>query len=264
MEYIDRKDTHLKFHRLMQFLGWPLLIIANGAMIATCISSIFKFTLPWPIDFLTQTQQFVTTLSKGSITPLLTSVILIILALIFLVLEFYTWMGSFKWRKYSYRSWLITLFFGFLVAAALAAGAEFFLIRGDNLGLILGAQVTSAVLKARIILGLRIMLIMALLIVAFFIYLNVLYYFKRRKLYRSEDWYEEDENMPEYGKPEVTSSIQPLPETPKPAAPASSQPELVMPESKPQTPPEEIKLEMPDPVVPDRSAPANFIEADKE
>ena len=92
MEYIDRKDTHLKFHRLMQFLGWPLLIIANGAMIATCISSIFKFALPWPIDFLTQTQQFVTTLSKGSITPLLTSVILIILALMVLAPMVYSYL----------------------------------------------------------------------------------------------------------------------------------------------------------------------------
>ena len=104
MEYIDRKDTHLKWHRLMQFIGWPVLILLNGAIIATCVCALLNVKLPWPTTPLTAVQQFITTLSKGAVTPLLTSIMIIVLALIFLVLQFYSWIGSFKWRRYSQRS----------------------------------------------------------------------------------------------------------------------------------------------------------------
>ncbi len=244
MEYIDRKDTHLKLHRLMQIIGWPLLIVANGLLITTCVAGIFNFKLPWPTDFLTQTQQFITTLSKGAVTPLLTSVILIILALIFLVLEVYTWIGSFKWRKYSYRSWMIVLFFTFLSALGLAALTELFVLRGNGLSILLGQQIQTAALRSKIVLGIRIILMLALLLITLILYLNFLYWHKRRKLYSSDDIYEEEEDVQEYGRPEVTSPIQPLPqETPKPAP---AEPELVLPEAAPQTSPETIVLEMPE------------------
>lgn len=258
MEYIDRKDTHLKFHRLMQIAGWPLLIIINGLEIATCVASIFNFKLPWPTGFLTQTQQFITTISKGAVTPILTSVILIILALIFLVLEGYTWIGSFKWRKYSYRSWMVVLFFTFLETIGLAALIEMFVVRGSGLSALLGQQVEAAALRGKIVLGVRIIYVLAVLLVSLVLYLLFLYWHKRRKLYRSEDWYEEDENAPEYGRPDVTSSIQPLPqETPKPApeTPAAA------PEPAPKPAQEEIVLELPQSDVPER---ANFIDADND
>ena len=255
MEYIDRKDTHLKYHRLMQFFGWPLLIIIHGLEIATCVSTVFNFKLPWPTDFMTQAQQFITTLSKGAITPILTSVILIILALIFMVLEIYTWIGSFKWRKYSYRSWMIVLFFTFLEVIGLAVLTELFIVRGTGLSILFGQQATGA-LRGKIVLCIRIIVVLFVLLASLILWLNFIYWHKRRKLYSNEDFYEEDENVQEYGRPEVTSSIQPLPqETPKPAAEAPKpEPELTMPEPAPQTSPETIVLEMPEK--------ANFIDAD--
>lgn len=263
MEYIDRKDTHLKLHRLMQFLGWPLLIVANGIAIATCVGSLFSLNLPWSLKPLETVQQFLTTLTKGALTPLLTSVILIVIALVFLVLDFYSWIGSFKWRKFSYRSWLVALFLSLVMFLGMGAFVEFVIIRGNNLAVVFGQSITSPTLKTQLIWGLRIITGLALIVIVMVLYLMILYYFKRRKLYKADDYYEEPENTPEYGKPEVTSPIQPLPQTPAPTPAPAASPELVLPETPPQQGQETIVLDLPEsaPEVPER---AHFMDADHD
>ncbi len=258
MEYIDRKDTHLKWHRLMQFIGWPVLILLNGAIIATCVCALLNVKLPWPTTPLTAVQQFITTLSKGAVTPLLTSIMIIVLALIFLVLQFYSWIGAFKWRRYSQRSWIVCIVLSFLLVCGLAALMELVVIPGSGLSVLLGQQIAAGVLRSRVILLIRIAMYAVVFAVGLIHYLNFLYYHKRRKLYVSDDYYEDD-SVQEYGRPEVTSPIQPLPaETPKPApTPAPA------PAATPQEAQETIVLELPD-QQPQRNVSANFLDADND
>ena len=279
MEYIDKKDTHLKFHRFMQIIGLPLLIIANSFTIVTCVGSIFNIKLPWPYTVLKEVQQFMTTLSKGAMTPLLTSVCIIVLALIFLVLDVYAWVGSFKWRKYSYRSLMIALFLTMLIPIGIAAFVELSIIRGNNLSIIYGQSITSPTLKDTLIFGLRLDLVLMLLVDLFAVGSFFTYYFKRRKLYNNDDYIEDEPDAPVYGQPQVTSPITPLPDaSPKPQPqpyapepvsepepvkpfenidikpqPVTEEPKPVMEEPQLQEAQETIVLEMPEPSVPDNN-----------
>ena len=271
MEYIDKKDTHLKFHRFMQIIGLPLLIISNSFVIVTCVGSIFSIKLPWPYTALKEIQQFMTTLTKGAMTPLLTSLCIIVASLVFLVLDVYAWVGSFKWRKYSYRSLMVALFLSLLIPIGIAAFVELKIIRGNNLNMIYGQSITSPTLKETLIFGLRLDLVLMLLVDLFAIGSLFSYYFKRRKLYQNDD-YIEDEEAPVYGQPQVTSPIKPLPDVspvpePKPYAPEPvSEPEPVKPfenidtkpqpvidEPLPQEAQETVVLEMPEPSVPENT-----------
>ena len=263
MEYIDKKDTHLKFHRFMQIIGLPLLIIANSFVIVTCVGSIFSIKLPWPYTELQQIQQFMSTLTKGAMTPLLTALCIIVIALVFLVLTVYTWVGSFKWRKYSYRSWMVILFLSLLITIGVAALVELKIIRENNLSLIYGQSITSPTLKERLELTIRVDLVLMLLADLFAVGSLFSYYFKRRKLYNADDYIEEEPEAPVYGQPQVTSPITPLTNTqpqpqPQPFTPEPViEPEPVKPftniDTKPQESQETIVLETPEPSVPENN-----------
>ncbi len=202
----ENKKTKLKWHRFLQFIGWPVGILAMGYTLISYFSDIFGLKLSWTDDSLRRILQILGTdvFQLGPyFWPVVALLALTIFSFAMLVL---TWTGSLRWKSYSWKCWIAEL----LLRLAKAGAAVYVIWEyGINRGEIYRFQqyITDSYgrpvqLSPAMITGLKVLLIVAMVLAAVYTILNIIYYAKRRSLFHAssayQEPYEDDEsNLPE-------------------------------------------------------------------
>ena len=111
----------LKWHRFVQFVLLPLSIIASVYELISYFADLFGFNFSWTShtlrDVLSAAGQDVFHLGVY-FWPVIA---ILAVGLLRLILQLYAWIGSFRWRKYSYRCWLALVTIGLIAAAGHSA-----------------------------------------------------------------------------------------------------------------------------------------------
>lgn len=230
---VTEKKPKLKWHRFVQIIILPVMIISSCYSLISYFTDLFGLDLSWTDHSL---KRF---LELGGADVFHLGIyfwpVIIVLAftLIRLILALYAWIGSFRWRKYSFRSWLALLTFSFLAACAgLWAIWEYGLDRG---GMIQWLQYVSSATGRQIRIDsslftlMRVLIVLIGVLILLYTIANYIYYAKRKHLFTSD---EEDYQMP-YEKPEesVIAEPQSVPDVhAQEPVPAEAQREQIPPE----------------------------------
>ena len=196
MTYSERKTTPLKWHRFVQIIVLPLTILVSGYISVSMAAELLGFPLGTP-KFLTPllTKLGIDIFSLGSLFWPVTAVFCTVV-LVFL-LSICAWTGFFSWRPYSRFCW------EFLTLIMLAvSGLLFYVINvyGISSGIFayyLEIFFGIRSISARLINVIRVLLVILFCLQIIFTILNVVYYFRRRRLFRAPEYEDEDE---EYGE----------------------------------------------------------------
>ena len=214
MTYTDRKNTPLKWHRFVQILILPLMILTSGFVLVSMFTELTGLPLRLPHFFTPMLAKMGSDIySLGSMFWPVAGTFLAVFVIFLLAVC--TWVGFFSWRMYSLISWiLLTLL---LLAAA---GAGFYAV--NTWGIKLG--IASVYLQVFLglhevsegwLTGLRIVTVAGLALQIIFAVLNIVYYIRRRKLFspaeEEEEEYETAYQAPKDVRPAPAADPAPAP-----------------------------------------------------
>lgn len=218
----------LKWHRFVQFVLLPLSIIASVYELISYFADLFGFNFSWTShtlrDVLSAAGQDVFHLGVY-FWPVIA---ILAVGLLRLILQLYAWIGSFRWRKYSYRCWLALVTTGLITAAgSVYAVWEYGINRGGIIGYMARFPEIKFEYTAAMQVVSKVLLVLIGLLALLYTIANYVYYSKRKHLFNSGDEqlpYEEDEEDEQEVTPVIEQNkvpeTKPEPEVPevKPAA----------------------------------------------
>ncbi len=170
VKYTNTKETPLKWHRFLQFVGYPLSFAGHVYLL---------------IGFFLELLRISNTafLELAHILNLLDAPLVLTLILVYLLLQSYfiakLWLSSFRWKKSSLYTTLLHL-----LLLTVFDGAAMYYIYHNNLYILIGMNLhvySNYTLPSRIILLLIVLLFIAVLMYGV---LSFFYYLARRRLYR--------------------------------------------------------------------------------
>ena len=178
----------LKWHRFLQIVGLPLSLVTQGINLLSMISDIFGLNLPFANGFLKQLLAQLGT-DVFHLGPYFWPVVGILTFTLFsFILTLFAWIGSFRWRSYSWKCWLVLLFFNTLSLAASMYFSWIWLT--EKGGLVIAAEQIKAqtgreiAIDSTLVTSIKISFIVMVALTALYFLANLIYYFKRRKMYR--------------------------------------------------------------------------------
>ena len=191
----------LKWHRFIQFVLLPLSIIASVYQLISYFADLFGFDFSWTShtlrDILNAAGQDVFHLGVY-FWPVIA---ILSVGLLRLILQLYAWIGSFRWRRYSYRCWLALLTIGLIAAAgSIYVIWEYGINRGGIIGYMANFPDTKFEYTAALQVATKVMLVLIGLLALLYTIANFVYYGKRKHLFNSGDEqlpYEDDEDEDE-------------------------------------------------------------------
>ena len=195
MTYTNPKQTPLKWHRFVQFIVLPVIILSSGYILVSMFAEVTGLRLPTPRFFAPVLTYFHTDIF--ALGDLFWPVVAV-LAGVFLIflLAVSAWIGFFSWRTYSRFCWYLLVILLLGVVAALFCGVNLYGVStglaASYLQIFLGIHSVSE----RGITIFRIVIILLLALQIVFTILNLFYYFRRRRLFSSSAEYEDDEDAP--------------------------------------------------------------------
>ncbi len=192
MTYTNPKQTPLKWHRFVQFIVLPVIILSSGYILVSMFAEVTGLRLPTPRFFAPVLSYFHTDIfALGNLFwP-----VVAVLAGVFLIflLAVSAWIGFFSWRTYSRFCWYLLVILLLGVVAALFCGVNLYGVStglaASYLQIFLGIHSVSE----RGITIFRIVIILLLALQIVFTILNLFYYFRRRRLFSSSAEYEDDD-----------------------------------------------------------------------
>ena len=200
----------LKWHRFLQFVGLPFSLVVQGLNLVTMISDIFGLNLPLGTGLL---KQILTQLGTDvyHLGPYFWPVVgLMAFSVFSFILTLFAWIGSFRWRSYSWKCWIVFLFFNTVSLAILLYFTWFWMT--EKGGMVVMAQDYQArtgrelEVSTELLRGILIFFIALMALAVIYFLLNFIYYFKRRKMYTNpavQQPYETDDD--DDGQEEVYS-----------------------------------------------------------
>jgi len=233
MAYTDRKTTGLKWFRFTQVILMPVSIVLSAYFLLSIVFELFQFNASGLFKFFKLFGLNVTSLGEYT----LPSLGLIVASFAMLCLSAAAWFGSFVWRKYS----VVSRIFWLLLALVVTVGG-IYLYMHMGLHTVLAKKLGMNELLVKILFAGA-----AALLTAYFL-LSLLYWFKRRKLFRTAEQivldkmerknrkygYSEPEPVKETKKEEVKP--EPVKEEKKEDIQLTLEPEVIEPEVEEPSP----------------------------
>ena len=239
-----KSKVKLKWYRFTQIVLLPLIIIGAVYTLISDFTDLFGLNLSWTDHSLRNLIE-----AGGADVYHLgiyfwPVIIILALTLIRLVLALYSWIGSFRMRRYSYRCWLALTTLGLIGTIALIYVIwEYGLNRGGMIQWLAMSGNQQIHVDATFNTVMKIMLILTGLLALLYTVANYIYYGKRKHLFNyNEDLQEpyedvEDDDYIEEAKPKQPVQSGPFisveeVKSEEPAAPVETKPaeEVIEPE----------------------------------
>ncbi len=222
MKYVNKKETPLFWHRLYEFLVLPVTLLGCAAVLVNLCLELFGFALFPRFHYLTKALSYLH-VSMNQLGSYFWPVVGLTALIVFIfVMMLYTWIGFLHWKRYA----LYTRFL-YLLAIVVTYGAFTygFIVKNDAVRTVINGFLKNSnynTVMGNRLLTLYFTLCLGLLIVYFS--LNLIYYAKRRMLFRQvpgsgeelplNDTTSQNEPVqPEPVSPECTQSIPVVEET---------------------------------------------------
>ncbi|MCR4950269.1 MAG: zinc ribbon domain-containing protein [Solobacterium sp.] len=215
MKYTDRKNTPLKWHRFVQILILPLMILSSGFVLVSMFAELTGLPLRLPHFFAPLLAHMGADIySLGSMFWPVAGTFLAVFVIF--LLSVCAWVGFFSWRVYSLVSWILLL-----ILLLAAAGFGFYAVNTWGIKMGIAAVYLQVFLGLHEVsegwlTGLRIVTVIGLALQIIYTVLNIVYYIRRRKLFSAGEEEDDEPVIPH----EPVKEVRPAPA----AAPAAAQP----------------------------------------
>lgn len=204
MKYTDRKKTPLKWHRAVSFVLMPLLLIGIVYLLLCMVNELFALHLSWLPAIFAPLLKFVnpglSITNLGSMFWPVTGAFF--LTVLILILAVYVWIGFLRWKNYAKNLWL---FYLLIRTICMFAGIVLLITKSGTIQALRMFAAFDSMSRTLLHVFYALFIVIGLWNLIFLI-LNLMYYHKRKLLFKADYIQPSQESETSVSSPETKQS----------------------------------------------------------